>query len=102
MKLQTCGGALTAILLLTVPAVGVAQPAQTGSAPPPQAPVPPSQPAAIDDTITAAECENEPPARRLVSFNEYEGRLGSIRVGFGFCSTTPTSRRTTTAKSRST
>jgi phosphate-selective porin OprO/OprP len=40
-----------------------------------------SLPAAIDDTITAAE--SDAPARRLVKFNEFEGPLGSIRVGFG-------------------
>lgn len=38
-------------------------------------------PSAVDDTITAAE--SDAPARRLVKFNEYEGPLGSIRIGFG-------------------
>jgi phosphate-selective porin OprO and OprP len=38
-------------------------------------------PTAIDDTITAAE--GDAPARRLVNFNEFEGPLGSLRVGFG-------------------
>ena len=42
-----------------------------------------SQPPAIDNTIAAGDGENEPPARGLVSFNEYAGSLGSIRVGFG-------------------
>ena len=85
MRVQICPGvALAAMLLFTVPVVAAAQPAQTAGAPPAQqGAVPPSQPPAIDDSITAAESENEPPARRLVSFNEYEGRLGSIRVGFG-------------------
>ena len=40
---------------------------------------PDSQPPPIDDSITAAE--SDAPARRLVSFNEYEGPLGSIRIG---------------------
>jgi phosphate-selective porin OprO/OprP len=39
------------------------------------------QPPAIDDTMTAAE--GDAPARRLISFNEFEGPLGSMRVGFG-------------------
>jgi len=43
-----------------------------------------SQPAAIDDTITAGEADDEEPARRLVKFNEFAGPLGSIRVGFNF------------------
>src|SRR6478609_5535408 len=47
-----------------------------------QSPAPPDpQPLPIDDTITAAE--SDAPARRLVSFNEYEGPLGSIRIGGG-------------------
>jgi hypothetical protein len=40
---------------------------------------PPASP--LDDSITAAE--SDAPARRLVSFNEYEGPLGSIRIGGG-------------------
>ena len=43
----------------------------------------PPQPGLIDDTIDAAEAEGEPPARRLVNWNEYEGRVFSIRVGAG-------------------
>ena len=39
------------------------------------------QPPALDDTMTAAE--GDAPARRLISFNEFEGPLGSMRVGFG-------------------
>ncbi len=42
---------------------------------------PDPQPPAIDDSITAAE--SDAPARRLVHFNEYEGPLGSIRIGGG-------------------
>ena len=43
-----------------------------------------SQPAPIDDTIEAGEAEAKDPVRRLVSWNEYEGRLFTIRVGGGF------------------
>jgi phosphate-selective porin OprO/OprP len=42
-----------------------------------------SQPAPIDDTIEAGEAEAKDPVRRLVSWNEYEGRLFTIRVGGG-------------------
>ncbi len=42
---------------------------------------PTDSPSAIDDTMTAAE--SDAPARQLVKFNEFEGPLGSIRVGFG-------------------
>jgi phosphate-selective porin OprO/OprP len=38
---------------------------------------------AIDDTIEAGEAEAEPPARRLIRWNEYEGPLFTIRVGGG-------------------
>ena len=38
-------------------------------------------PRLLDDSITAEEADA--PARRLVSFNEFQGPLGSIRVGFG-------------------
>ncbi len=38
-------------------------------------------PIPLDDTMTAAE--SDAPARRLVSFNEFEGPLGSIRIGGG-------------------
>ena len=38
-------------------------------------------PKLLDDSITAEE--GDAPARRLVSFNEFEGPLGSMRVGFG-------------------
>ena len=44
----------------------------------------PSTPSGIDDTIEAGEAETEAPRRRLVSFNEYEGPIGTIRVGGGF------------------
>ncbi len=38
-------------------------------------------PIPLDDTMTAAE--SDAPARRLVSFNEFEGPLGSVRIGGG-------------------
>jgi phosphate-selective porin OprO and OprP len=42
-----------------------------------------SQPAPIDDTVEAGGAA-EDTGRRLVSWNEYEGRLFTIRVGGGF------------------
>ena len=38
---------------------------------------------AIDDSIEAGEAEAKEPARRLVSWNQYEGAFFSIRVGGG-------------------
>jgi phosphate-selective porin OprO/OprP len=40
--------------------------------------------APIDDTIDAGEAENKAPARRLVSFNEYESPHFTIAAGFGY------------------
>jgi phosphate-selective porin OprO/OprP len=42
------------------------------------------QPSTIDETIEAGEAEVEEPARRLVSWNEFEGKFFTIRVGGGF------------------
>jgi phosphate-selective porin OprO/OprP len=40
-------------------------------------------PAALDETIEAGEAEAREPARRLVNWNHYEGRVFSIRMGGG-------------------
>jgi phosphate-selective porin OprO/OprP len=45
---------------------------------------PTQQPATLDDTIQAGEADTEEPARRLVSWNEYEGKYFTIRLGGGF------------------
>jgi phosphate-selective porin OprO/OprP len=42
-----------------------------------------SQPAPIDDTIEAGEADAVEPVRRLVSWNEFDGRFFTIRVGGG-------------------
>jgi phosphate-selective porin OprO and OprP len=42
-----------------------------------------SQPAPIDDTIEAGEADAVVPVRKLVSWNEFDGRFFSIRVGGG-------------------
>ena len=41
----------------------------------------PSQP--LDDTMEAGEAEAREPARSLVKWNHYEGRIFSIRMGGG-------------------
>ena len=42
-----------------------------------------AQPAVIDDTIAAGEDDGMKPVRRLVSWNSYEGRFITVRVGGG-------------------
>lgn len=41
------------------------------------------QPAAVEDTQVAGESSSEPPARRLVKWNEYEGPLFTLRASAG-------------------
>ena len=65
------------IILLALVAIPAAVEAQQA----PQQGAVASPPPAIEDTITAAE--TDAPVRRLVKFNEVEGKAGSIRVGFG-------------------
>jgi phosphate-selective porin OprO/OprP len=70
-------------LALTVPR---SADAQTPPAPPPASPQAPeappeAAPAIIDDTLVAGEAEDEAPGRRLVRWNEFDGRYASIRVG---------------------
>ena len=57
------------------------QPTGTGA---PQTSAPASSPSLLDDTIDAGEDEAAPPERRLVNFNEYEGKLFTLRIGGGF------------------
>jgi len=47
------------------------------------APAPTPVAASIDSTMDAGESESEPPRRRLVKWNEYDGPITSVRVGFG-------------------
>jgi phosphate-selective porin OprO/OprP len=44
---------------------------------------PPVSSGALDNTIDAGEAENPTPVRRLISWNEYDAKLFSIRVGGG-------------------
>ena len=85
----TLAGALLA-LVVVAPRVAAAQ------QPPPPAPPRAAAPAtaaqatpsvssgALDNTIDAGEAENPTPVRRLVSWNEYDGKWLSIRVGGGY------------------
>lgn len=71
------------IALVAFPALAGQQPSPSPAVATPTAPVTTqgSQPAPIEDEITAAE--SDAPRRKLVKFNEIEGPIGSIRVGFG-------------------
>src|SRR4249920_1637934 len=84
--------AITAVLLALVvvaPRVSAAQqlplpapPRAAATATAAQA-TPPVSSGALDNTIDAGEAENPTPVRRLISWNEYDGKLFSIRVGGG-------------------
>src|SRR5258705_8191845 len=68
MKRTCAAGVLTLTVLMGARGVTWAQ-----GAPPP--------PSAIDDTMEAGEAEVQAPKRKLVKWNEYEGRFFTIRVG---------------------
>lgn len=40
-------------------------------------------PSAVDDTADAAEADGDPPRRKFIRFNEYQGPYFSVRFGFG-------------------
>jgi phosphate-selective porin OprO/OprP len=70
MRRATAAGALlVATVLIGTPRAAAAQP--------------PSQPPTLDDTIDAAEGDNVEPVRKLVRWNEYDGRLFTLRLGGG-------------------
>lgn len=64
---------LSAALMSGIPGISTAQQ--------PQAKPPDSAPSALSGTIEAGEAETEEPRRKLVRWNEYEGRFFSIRMG---------------------
>jgi phosphate-selective porin OprO/OprP len=45
---------------------------------------PPPKPDTLDHTIDAGEAETEEPARKLVSWNEFDGKYLTLRFGGGF------------------
>src|SRR3954464_5430479 len=59
-----------------------------GSAPPPQTPAtgttPPSHPPTLDDTLDAGDDEAGEPARKLVTWNEFNLKFTTFRFGAGF------------------
>ena len=77
MTRAASGALLVAAVLCGSPQPGRAQ-APNGT------PAPDSTTGALDDTIQAGEASVEEPKRRLVRWNEYEGRLFTIRLGAGF------------------
>ena len=69
MRPDAIGAAMLTVAILAAATPGIH--AQSPQAPP------------LDDTIEAGEAEVEEPARKLVRWNEYEGRLFTIRLGAG-------------------
>jgi phosphate-selective porin OprO/OprP len=49
-----------------------------------QATTPNPRSSTLDDSLDAGEAETNAPARRLVSWNEFDGKYFSVRVGGGF------------------
>src|SRR5688572_33458170 len=70
-----------ALLLTLLGLAGFTPPALARQQPVNGQPVVTEPPRLLDESITAEE--GDAPARRLVSFNEFQGPLGSMRVGFG-------------------
>ena len=71
MKRTHAAGLLTLIALIAAPRVTVAQ----------ASPSPSPSPSAIDDTMEAGEADAQAPKRKLVKWNEYDGRLFTFRLG---------------------
>ena len=87
MKRLSAAGALVGVVLLCVTVSAEAQqpPAQANPSNAPQQPAPGQPPPTLDNTPLAAGDEEvaEPP-RKLISWNEYNGRSFRFRVGAGF------------------
>jgi len=64
---------LSASLMLATPGISTAQQ--------PQAKPPDSKPSSVSHTLEAGEAETDAPRRKLVKWNEYEGRFFTIRMG---------------------
>jgi phosphate-selective porin OprO/OprP len=67
LKETTAVGALVLVILLCLPSAIAAQ-----------------QPATLDDKLEAGDDELAEPVRKLVSWNEYEGKYFTVRFGAGF------------------
>jgi len=91
LKTGTVPGVVLAFtFIIGTPGRSAAQQPPATSPTPPAAPQPAqgTQPAAppiyLDDSIDAGEAENPTPVRKLISWNEYDGRAFSIRMGGDF------------------
>ena len=78
---MTRSGAARALLLTLLGLAGFTPPALARQPPTNAQPVATEAPRLLDESMTAEEADA--PARRLISFNEFEGPLGSMRIGFG-------------------
>lgn len=78
---MTRTGAARALLLALLGLAGFTPPALARQPPTNAQPVATEAPRLLDESMTAEE--GDAPARRLISFNEFEGPLGSMRIGFG-------------------
>jgi hypothetical protein len=85
MRKTTAGARTLVAMLLCLPLSlngQVDHPA--GSAPPPQTPAPGTHPPTLDNTIEAGDDEAGEPARKLVSWNEFDLKFTTFRFGAGF------------------
>jgi phosphate-selective porin OprO/OprP len=75
---------LFAVVLLTCALpVGGQQPSASSNPQDGSQTVPSPQSSTLDDTLEAGAADDEEPARKLVSWNEYDGKFFTIRVGGG-------------------
>ena len=89
MKYATCAGAfMVAALFVCATPVAPGQdlpPTEDPSSAQQASPAAPApQTSTLDDTLVAGEAGGEEPVRKLVNWNEFEGKYLSIRVGGGF------------------
>jgi len=75
------GDARLLAALVIIPAVLMLATPGTPTAQQPQATPPDTKPSSVSHTLEAGEAETEEPRRKLVSWNEYEGRFFTIRMG---------------------
>ena len=75
--IAACAFLISALLFVGAP------PAAQGQGTPQPTPTPVLQ-TTLDNTIEAGEAGAEEPRRKLISWNEFEGKYASIRVGGGF------------------
>src|SRR4051812_30729137 len=93
MRKTTAGARTLLAILLCLPLslngqvdhpAGSAPPPQTPPQNPAQAPAPGTHPPTLDNTIEAGDDEAGQPARKLVSWNEFDLKFTTFRFGAGF------------------